>query len=47
MVFAAELDDMKSVSKDPHELAPLEPFAASGVPTPAILVRDLSTLVRR
>jgi hypothetical protein len=43
--FAAELDDMKSVSKDPHELAPLEPFAASGVPTPAILVRDLSTLV--
>jgi hypothetical protein len=43
--FAAELDDMKSVSKDPRELAPLEPFAASGVPTPAILVRDLSTLV--
>jgi hypothetical protein len=43
--FAAELDDMKSVSKDPRELAPLEPFAASGVPTPAILVRDLSALV--
>jgi hypothetical protein len=42
--FAVELDDLKSVIKDPHELAPLEPFAASGVPTPAVLQRDLSAL---
>jgi len=42
--FAAELDDLKSVVKDPRELAPLEPFAASGVPTPAVLQRDLSAL---
>jgi hypothetical protein len=42
--FAAEFDDLKSVIKDPQELAPLEPFAASGVPTPAVLQRDLSAL---
>jgi hypothetical protein len=42
--FAAELNDLKSVIKDPRELAPLEPFAASGVPTPAVLQRDLSAL---
>jgi hypothetical protein len=42
--FAPELDDLKSVIKDPGELAPLEPFAASGVPTPAVLQRDLSAL---
>ncbi|HXW84628.1 MAG TPA: hypothetical protein VEJ86_09510 [Candidatus Binataceae bacterium] len=42
--FAAELDDLKTVIKDPRELAPLEPFAASGVPTPAVLQRDLSAL---
>jgi hypothetical protein len=42
--FARELDDLKSVIKDPRELAPLEPFAASGVPTPAVLQRDLSAL---
>lgn len=42
--FAEELDDLKSVIKDPRELAPLEPFAASGVPTPAVLQRDLSAL---
>jgi hypothetical protein len=42
--FAAELDDLKSLIKDPRELALLEPFAASGVPTPAVLQRDLSAL---
>jgi hypothetical protein len=42
--FAAELDDLKSVIKDRRELAPLEPFAASGVPTPVVLQRDLSAL---
>jgi hypothetical protein len=42
--FAAELDDLKSLIKDPRELAPLAPFAASGVPTPAVLQRDLSAL---
>jgi hypothetical protein len=42
--FAEELGDLKSVIKDPRELALLEPFAASGVPTPAVLQRDLSAL---
>jgi hypothetical protein len=43
--FAAELEDMKSVVKDPRVLSPLEPFAATGVPTPAVLSRELSALI--
>jgi len=42
--FSAELDEVKTFIKDPRVLAALEPFAASGVPSPAILSRDLSTL---
>lgn len=43
--FAAELEDMKSVVKDPRVLSPLEPFAATGVPTPVVLSRELSALI--
>jgi hypothetical protein len=43
--FTAELNDVKSVIKDPQVLAPLQPFAASGVPSAAQLSHDLSALV--
>jgi len=42
--FAAELTSAKSLAADPKVLAPLEPFAASGVPTAAALARELSAL---
>lgn len=43
--FAAELAAVKPLSSDPQTLTPLEPFAASGVPTTAALGRELSDLV--
>ena len=43
--FTAELAAAKPLARDPAELAPLEPFAATGVPSAAALARDLSALV--
>lgn len=43
--FVAEISAAKSVAPDPTLLAALEPFAPSGVPTPAVLVRELAALV--
>jgi hypothetical protein len=43
--FTAELAAAKSLANDPGRLAPLDPFAASGVPTPASLARELSGLM--
>jgi hypothetical protein len=43
--FAAALAAAKSLSQDPDALKPLDEFAASGVPSPAILCRELLTLV--
>jgi hypothetical protein len=43
--FTAELAAAKAFATDPTPLAPLEPFATSGVPSAAALSRDLSLLV--
>jgi hypothetical protein len=43
--FAAELAAVRPLAADPQTLAPLEPFAASGVPTQAALARQLPELV--
>jgi inner membrane protein len=43
--FTAELAAVKSLAADPKLSAPLEPFAASGVPTTAALARELSALM--
>ena len=43
--FSAELAAVKSLGADPKLVTPLEPFAASGVPTPTVLARELSALV--
>ena len=43
--YAAELAAAKSLAPDPDALKPLEPFAASGVPKPLSLSRELLTLV--
>jgi hypothetical protein len=42
--FAAELAAVKALISDPQAVAPLEPFAGSGVPAPAALARQLSEL---
>jgi hypothetical protein len=42
--FAAELTTAKALAGDPKLLAPLEPFAAAGVPTAAALARELAEL---
>jgi hypothetical protein len=42
--FAAELATAKALVSDPKALAPLEPFAAAGVPTAAALVHALVEL---
>jgi hypothetical protein len=42
--FAAELATAKALAPDPKLLAPLEPFAASGVPTAAALARELADI---
>ncbi|MEW6454282.1 MAG: hypothetical protein AB1490_26825 [Pseudomonadota bacterium] len=44
--FAAELAAAKSLTQDTAALAPLEPFAASGVPNDAVLGRELSALIQ-
>ena len=43
--FAAELAAVKPFAADPNALAPLEPLAATGVPSAAALARELSELV--
>jgi hypothetical protein len=40
--FAAELTAAKALAPDPKVVAPLEPFAANGLPNPAALARQLS-----
>jgi hypothetical protein len=40
--FAAELSAAKALAADPQTLAPLEPFAAKGLPGAAVLARQLS-----
>src|SRR6185503_6991794 len=43
--FVAELGAAKAVAPDPKALAPLEPLAASGVPSAAALARELTALM--
>jgi hypothetical protein len=43
--FAAELGAAKAIAPEPKLLAPLEPFAASGVPGTALLARELAALM--
>jgi len=43
--FAAELASVSSFAPDPKLLAPLTPFAATGVPTAAALGKELSALI--
>lgn len=43
--FAAELAAAKSLAGDAQTLAPLEPFAASGLPSDAALARELSAVL--
>jgi hypothetical protein len=42
--FAPELATVKALGADPAALAPLEPFAASGVPSAGTLARELAEL---
>jgi len=42
--FVAELSATKAAGVDPRTLAPLEPFAANGLPGAAVLARQLSDL---
>jgi hypothetical protein len=42
--FTAELAALGSLAPDPKQLAPLEPFAASGVPTQGALAHELAAL---
>jgi hypothetical protein len=43
--FVAELAAARSLANDPNELAPLEPFVQTGVPSAASLGRELVALV--
>jgi hypothetical protein len=43
--FVAELAAAKAAAPDPKLLAALEPFASSGVPTAAVLTRELTALM--
>jgi hypothetical protein len=43
--FVAELAAAKAAAPEPKLLAPLEPFASSGVPTAAVLTRELTALM--
>jgi hypothetical protein len=45
--FPALLTTAKSLAQNPDALKPLEPFAATGVPNPPLLSRELLTLVPR
>jgi hypothetical protein len=42
--FASELAAVKPLSPDPRAITQLEPFAATGVPTPAALARQLTEI---
>lgn len=42
--FEGELNAAKALMPDPQALAPLEPFAASGVPTPQALGREFAAI---
>jgi hypothetical protein len=44
--FAAELAVAEQFAADPKALAPLKPFAATGVPSAAALARELSKLIQ-
>ncbi len=44
--YAAELAVARSLATDPGALAPLEGFAASGIPSPNALSRELSVIVQ-
>jgi hypothetical protein len=44
--FTAELAIVKPLAPDPNAIALLEPFAASGVPSNAMLGQELATMVR-
>jgi hypothetical protein len=44
--FAAELAVVKPLASDANPLAPLEPFAASGVPSNAALGQELAAIIR-
>jgi hypothetical protein len=43
--FASELAAARTLAADPKVLAPLEPFAAAGVPTAAALTRELAGII--
>jgi hypothetical protein len=43
--FVAELDEVKSLGADEKSLAPLVPFASSGVPTIKMLAQELRALM--
>jgi hypothetical protein len=43
--FAAELAQVKSLGADDKDLAPLAPFAMSGIPTPQALAQELHALL--
>ena len=43
--FSEALNAAKALAVDPQQLKPLEDFASSGVPNPAVLCRELLTLV--
>jgi hypothetical protein len=43
--FVAELDEVRSLGADEKSLAPLVPFASSGVPTVKVLAQELRALI--
>ena len=43
--FTSELDEAKSLGADEKTVATLAPFAATGVPSPAVLAQELRTLI--
>jgi hypothetical protein len=43
--YQAELEAVKSLGADRNAIAPLEPFAASGLPSPNTLVHELAALM--
>lgn len=42
--YAAELAAVKSLAKEPARLAPLDVFASTGLPSPALLARELAAV---
>src|ERR1700688_4176051 len=43
--FTAALQELKALGADENALAPLSPFAATGVPAPAVLAQELRALI--